>query len=80
MVRFPCEYVGDADDDKTRGAALFGHKNDDEILARCISQCEGESIYIDDCLTGVEDKSGAMDENEVNVLEIPVSSGGDEDA
>jgi hypothetical protein len=26
MVRFPCEYVGDADDDKTRGAALFGHK------------------------------------------------------
>ncbi|MFD1562268.1 hypothetical protein ACFR99_01615 [Haloarchaeobius amylolyticus] len=77
VLKVPCDYVGDADDDKTRGAVLFGHKSDDEILARCVSQCEGDPIYVDDCLTGVDDKSGAMDENEVNVLEIQTSSGGE---
>jgi hypothetical protein len=77
VLRVPCDYVGDKDDGRTRGAALFGHKKESEILARCISQCEGEPIFIDDCLVDDDNKAASMSENEVNVYKIPTNLGGD---
>ncbi|WP_263019818.1 hypothetical protein [Natronobiforma cellulositropha] len=77
QLKVPCDYVGDEDDGRTRGAVLFGHKSDEEIYARCISQCEGESIYVDECATPVDDRSGAQGEEDVFVFEIPTTNGGD---
>jgi|GEM_PF-3108507 len=76
-LKVPCDYEGEADDDRTRGAVLFGHRTDDEILARCISQCEGDPIFVDECTTAVGDNSAARADDGVFVYRIPTTGGGD---
>jgi hypothetical protein len=74
VLKLPCEFRGQAEDDRTRGAVMFAHTDDTEIFVRCISQCEGEPVYIRECTEPADDHSRSG-EDDMFTIEIPTAGG-----
>lgn len=75
VLKIPCRYRNAASEDRTHGAVLYAHMDSEEVFVRCISQCEGEPIYVRECTVPITDRGAARDADDIFTLKIPTNGG-----
>lgn len=75
VLKIPCRYRKADTEERTHGAVLFAHTDEEEVFVRCISQCEGEPIYVRECTVPITDRGAARDTDDIFMLKIPTNGG-----